>query len=94
MLSGATLLKSAHGLSIFREVDTVEQHANHAGLIAIHNKFFITHRQATLEPAGGVQHKVYARQGRGLQGVGRFVSGLSIGHFRGAEATTAAEGNA
>jgi hypothetical protein len=36
---------------------TFQQRMHHPRLIHVHDKFFVAHRQSTLEPAGDMQHE-------------------------------------
>ena len=85
VLPGTHLADRIHGLAILGQVDPREQRVHHAGLVGVHDELLVAHGQATLEPAGGMEHEVHARQTRGQQSVGGFERGLSVGNLGGAQ---------
>ena len=60
MLAGTHLFKGRHGLTVLGHIHPVQEHGQHARLIAVHDEFLVAHGEATLKPASGVQHKVDA----------------------------------
>ena len=93
MFGGLDLFKSRHRLTVLRDVYAVQEHSDHARLVAVHYEFLVAHGEPTLEPARGVQHKVDAGQCGGLQRVGGFIGRLRIGQLGATEAAAAKAAN-
>ena len=93
VLAGSDLAHRIERLAVGGQIHAGEQRVHHAGLVGVHDEFLVAHGEAALEPAGGVQHEVDARETGGEQGVGRFERRLRIRDLRGAQAAAGAERN-
>ena len=67
-----------HGLAVFRQVDSAEQDFDHIGLVDVHDKFFISHRESAFHPAGSMEDEIHAREGGRQHGINRLRSGLRV----------------
>ncbi len=81
-------------LAVGGHIDALQQYAEHAGLVGVHDELLVAHRKAALEPAGRVQHEVDAGKRRRLQRIRRLVGGLRIRDLRGTQGAAAAKRHA
>src|SRR2546430_17400203 len=91
MLAGTAFADGIERLTVVRQVDAGQQRMHHARLVGVHDELLVAHREAPLEPPGGMQHEVDAAQTGRNEGVGGLISRLRVRDLRSAQCPARAE---